>query len=134
MSSRIITTVQILVSAACIGLTAPQLMAQGMGVPPSDSAHHGHHGPRFNPFKGITLSDVQKSQIDSIRTKYHESMENMRKSNSGDRGQMRELMQSQWTDMRNVLTSDQQTVFDENMKQMKEHMQQHKQSGGQQTP
>jgi Spy/CpxP family protein refolding chaperone len=134
MSSRIMTTVQIFVSVACIGLAAPQLMAQGTGAPPPDSAHRMHHGPRFDLFKGITLSDAQKSQIDSIRTKYHESMESMRKSNSGDRGQMRQLMQSQWTDMRNVLTSDQQTVFDDNMKQVKERMQQRKQSGGQQTP
>jgi Spy/CpxP family protein refolding chaperone len=133
MRHSVMTAVRVLTSAACIGLAAPQLIAQGTaaGTPPADAAHPGmHRGPRPDLFKGITLSDAQKSQIDSIRAKYRSSMDAMRKGNGGGRDQMRQIMQSQWADMRNLLTADQQTIFDNNMKQMKERMQQHMQSGG----
>jgi Spy/CpxP family protein refolding chaperone len=64
-------------------------------------------------FEGITLTDAERKSIDSIRTSYQSQMQQAR--SSGDRSQMRDLMQKQTGDFRNVLTPDQQTTFDKNL-------------------
>lgn len=79
-------------------------------------------GQRFDPFKGITLTDAQKTRVDSIRKAYRTRMDSVRTSNSGDRDAFRKLMESQAKDVRGVLTADQQKVYDENAKAMQEEM------------
>jgi Spy/CpxP family protein refolding chaperone len=69
-------------------------------------------------FQGITLSDAQQKQVDSIRTSYRSQMQ----SAGQDRGARRELMQKESADFRSVLTSDQQTTFDKNLADMRSRM------------
>jgi Spy/CpxP family protein refolding chaperone len=69
-------------------------------------------------FNGITLTDAQQKQVDSIRTAYRPQMQ----SAGQDRGARRDLMQKETTDFRSVLTSDQQTTFDKNLADMRSRM------------
>jgi len=69
-------------------------------------------------FQGITLSDAQQHQVDSIRTAYRPQMQ----SAGQDRGARRDLMQKETADMRSVLTSDQQSAFDKNLADMRSRM------------
>ena len=72
-------------------------------------------------FEGITLSDVQKKSVDSIRTSYQPQMAQLRSQLPGSRPQMHDLMQKETADFRNVLTPDQQTTFDKNVAAMRAH-------------
>ncbi len=69
-------------------------------------------------FQGITLSDAQQKQVDSIRAAYRPQMQ----SAGQDRGARRDLMQKETADMRTVLTSDQQSTFDKNLADMRSRM------------
>lgn len=69
-------------------------------------------------FQGITLTDAQQKQVDSIRTAYRPQMQ----SAGQDRAARRDLMQKQTADLRTVLTPDQQTTFDKNMADMRSRM------------
>jgi len=69
-------------------------------------------------FQGITLSDAQQKQVDSIRTAYRPQMQ----SAGSDRAARRDLMQKETADFRTVLTPDQQTTFDKNMADMRSRM------------
>lgn len=69
-------------------------------------------------FQGITLTDAQQKQVDSIRTAYRPQMQ----SAGQDRGARRELMQKESADFRTVLTPDQQTTFDKNIADMRSRM------------
>jgi periplasmic protein CpxP/Spy len=79
-------------------------------------------------FNGIALTDAERKSIDSIRTAYQPQMQQAR--SSGDRSQMRDLMQKQTADFRNVLTPDQQTAFDKNVAAMQARMQGTRGGGG----
>jgi Spy/CpxP family protein refolding chaperone len=68
-------------------------------------------------FQGITLSDAQQKQVDSIRTAYRPQMQS-----ASDRSARRDLMQKETTDFRSVLTPDQQTTFDKNLSEMRSRM------------
>jgi Spy/CpxP family protein refolding chaperone len=76
--------------------------------------------------RGITLSADQQQRIDSIRTRYRAQMEQMRQQNGGDRDaartQMRTTMEKQQAEIRAVLTTDQQTQFDQNVAEMRSRM------------
>jgi Spy/CpxP family protein refolding chaperone len=80
----------------------------------------GGRGGRMSAmlFNGITLTDAQQKQVDSIRTAYRPQMQ----SAGQDRGARRDLMQKETTDFRSVLTSDQQTTFDKNLADMRSRM------------
>ena len=69
-------------------------------------------------FNGITLTDAQQKQVDSIHTAYQPQMQ----SAGQDRAARRDLMQKQTADFRSVLTSDQQTTFDKNLADMRSRM------------
>ena len=69
-------------------------------------------------FQGITLSDAQQKQVDSIRTAYQPQMQ----SAGSDRAARRDLFQKQTADFRTVLTSDQQTTFDKNLADLRSRM------------
>jgi len=67
--------------------------------------------------QGITLTDAQQKSIDGIRAKYQPQMQQARTDQNRD--QMRTLSQQQSTEIRNVLTPDQQTVYDKNLAAMR---------------
>ena len=121
------SAVAVLAAAAALPVVAyAQAPAgQGMGAGP------GGGGGRMMAamFEGITLSDVQKKSVDSIRTSYQPQMAQLRSQLPGSRPQMHDLMQKETADFRNVLTPDQQTTFDKNVAAMRERMQQGKGAG-----
>ena len=74
-------------------------------------------------FSGITLTADQRAQIDSIRAKYRAQNQGLDpRNNEADRETMRQRMQSQMSEVRAVLTSDQQAVFDKNVADMRSRM------------
>jgi len=84
-----------------------------------DGGGGGRGGGRMAAlFNGITLTDAQQKQVDSIRTAYQPQMQ----SAGQDRAARRDLMQKQTADLRSVLTSDQQTTFDKNLADMRSRM------------
>ncbi len=105
--------------AALILAVAPMANAQaggGMGG--------GRGGARMMEtlFKGIELTDVQKTQIDSIQAAYRAKMPARTPGQAPDpsaRAAMRETMQKETADLRQVLTPDQQKVFDKNVEEMR---------------
>ncbi len=73
-------------------------------------------------FKGIDLTDSEKSQVDSIQAAYRAKMPARTPGQAPDpsaRAAMREIMQKETADLRNVLTPDQQKVFDKNVEDMR---------------
>lgn len=72
-------------------------------------------------FEGITLTDAQKAQVDSIHARHRADMQGLDpRNNPGDREKMRQMMQAHMAEIRAVLTADQQVVFDKNMQQMRD--------------
>ena len=73
-------------------------------------------------FKGIDLTDAEKSQVDSIQAAYRAKMPAMTPGQAPDpsaRESRREAMQKETADLRSVLTPDQQKVFDKNVEEMR---------------
>lgn len=99
-------------------------------------------------FRGIELTQAQRDQLKTVNEKYHAQFQTIRESLKPDlkaaqearqrgdtvaaraafdrtksaRDRMQALMQQQRTELRGVLTSDQQKTFDSNVAQMKERM------------
>ena len=72
-------------------------------------------------FEGITLTDAQKAQVDSIHARHRADMQGLDpRNNPGDREKMRQMMQAHMAEIRAVLNADQQVVFDRNVQQMRE--------------
>jgi hypothetical protein len=72
-------------------------------------------------FNGITLSADQQSRIDSIRLRHRAGAQNLDpRNNADDRQKMMQSMQAQTSEIRAVLTSEQQTVFDRNVQEMRD--------------
>ena len=72
-------------------------------------------------FNGITLSADQQTRIDSIRARYRANAQNLDpRNNPDDRQKMMQSMQAQMAEIRAVLTTDQQAVFDQNVQQMRD--------------
>ena len=72
-------------------------------------------------FEGITLSADQQTKIDQIREKYRAQLQSLDpRNNEGDRQKMMEAMRAQTDEVRAVLTTEQQAVFDKNLQEMRE--------------
>lgn len=69
-------------------------------------------------FRGITLTETQKTKIDSIQTAGREAMRAAMQGGGmqdpAARERMQEMRAKQMADIRAVLTPEQQTVFDTN--------------------
>ena len=77
--------------------------------------------------QGITLTDAQKAQVDSIGQAYRAQMPAMtpgQPMDSAGRAKRMEVMQKQFAEVRQVLTADQQKVFDKNLEDMRARMSQ----------
>lgn len=69
-------------------------------------------------FEGITLSPRQQATVDSIHAAH---MSHMGPAQSGgDHSQMRQMMEEQHAAIRNVLTPEQQRIFDANVERMRQ--------------
>jgi Spy/CpxP family protein refolding chaperone len=75
--------------------------------------------------RGIELSSDQRQRVDSIRAQFRDQMRALWSDGSDrepSRAKMHDLMEQQTSDIRAVLTPDQQKVFDQNVEQMRAHM------------
>ncbi len=115
-----------LVLAATTLATAPVVLT---AQPPQGGGGRGGAAMQNMLFEGITLTDAQKVQVDSIRTAF-------RAQNGRGGGQRaagaapdsaamtarRARMTAERTALRAVLTAEQQPVFDKNVEQMETRM------------
>jgi len=155
-----ITTIALVVGGAVVAA------AQQPAQTPSPRAHHGagaqgdstrHFGARrgFGPgamqkqlFKGITLSDAEKTNIKSVHTKYEAQMKALREQfkpqmqaarqarqrgdtaalknlwsqTSAQREQTKKLLEAERTDLRAALAPDHRAQFDANVKQLEQRV------------
>jgi len=101
-----------------VALAAPAAYAQGGG---------GQGGGRGMQrlMQGITLDAKQQASVDSIQKEFRAQMPPMQQGtppDSATRAKGREVMQKQYAAVRNVLTADQQKVFDKNLADMRSEM------------
>ena len=118
--------------ALCAGASAAS--AQD-GPPPGGPSQGGPQGARGGRgmamlFEGITLTDAQQVQADSVRAKYAGERQKMMPNGMGGgppdesmRAKMMEMMEKQNVELRAILTADQQKVFDANVEKRKQMMQ-----------
>ena len=114
--------------ALCAGMTS---VAAAQGQPQGQSGQGEMRrggGDRAQwLLKDITLTDAQKDQIKTIREKYVPKQLELRKAvqatggppDEATRAKMMELQTQQATEIRAVLTADQQVQFDKNLAEMK---------------
>jgi Spy/CpxP family protein refolding chaperone len=75
--------------------------------------------------QGITLTDQQEAQVDSITAKYRAMMPAFTPGappDSATRAKFREVNQQQDSTIRTILTADQQKVWDANVAEMRSRM------------
>jgi len=107
--------------AALVGmmaLAAPAAYAQGGG------GQGGGKGMQ-RLMQGITLDAKQQASVDSIQKAFRAEMPPMQQGtppDSATRAKRMEVMQKEYAAIRNVLTADQQKVFDKNVAEMREQM------------
>lgn len=105
------------VLAALVAFAAPAAHAQGGG--------QGRGGPGRQMemlMQGITLSDAQKAKVDSIQQSFRAQMPAFtpgQPPDSAARAKRMEIMGKQNAAIRDVLTADQQKVFDKNVEEMR---------------
>jgi Spy/CpxP family protein refolding chaperone len=127
-----------LARAAVLVLAATTLAAAAPAAltaqPPQGAQGGGRGGAAMQAmmFEGITLTDAQKTQIDSIRTAFRaqggggqgggQRTAGGAPPDSAAMAARRERTQAERTAIRAVLTAEQQPVFDKNLQTMEERM------------
>jgi protein CpxP len=116
--------------ALCAGMTSVAA-AQGQPEPKEGQGEMRRGGGMGGMLlKDITLTDAQKEQVKTIREKYVPRQLELRKAvqatggppDEATRAKMTELQSQQSTEIRAILTPDQQKTFDNNLHEMKERM------------
>ena len=109
--------------AAMVAFAAPAAFAQGGG---GGGGGQGRGARQMQMlFEGITLTEAQKTQTDSIAQFYRAQMPAFtpgQPPDSAARAKRMEIMEKQTTALRAVLTPDQQKLFDKNVETMKANM------------
>src|SRR2546423_1243066 len=119
-----------LAAALCVGITS---VAAAQGIePPQQGQGEARRGGGMGNWllKDITLTDAQKDQVKTIREKYMPQQMELRKQaqavggppDDATRTKIMDLQTKQAADTREILTADQQAVFDKNLAAMKERM------------
>ncbi|HEX6965097.1 MAG TPA: Spy/CpxP family protein refolding chaperone [Gemmatimonadaceae bacterium] len=112
--------------AALLFAAAPVAHAQaGQSGGENGGAARGANRMMAMLFKGIDLTDAQKAQIQKIQDDYRAKMPARTPGQAPDpaeRQQRREAMQKEQQDIRNVLTADQQKIYDKNLEDMRSNM------------
>lgn len=115
------------------GLAAvPTLSAQTPSTTPPSGGQRGAGRMQAMALQGITLTADQQTKIDAIATKTRAQMPQMTPGtppSDADRQKMMTISQSSLKEVRAVLTPDQQKVFDKNVADMQQMMQQRMQGG-----
>jgi Spy/CpxP family protein refolding chaperone len=111
-----------IVALAGMVALAPAAFAQGGG----GGGQGGGPGRGMQmAMQNITLTDKQKTSVDSIQQGFRAQMPAMTPGtppDSATRAKRMELMQKQYAAIRTVLTPDQQKVFDKNIEDMRANM------------
>ena len=139
----------------CVAASTLAACAHTQQAPPSDSAsprgqgqwqHDGdgsrmrHGGGRHGDMmpKDLNLTKEQHEQVRAIHDRYRTQAESLRKNGAGrdstSREQFRSMMKQEMSDIRAVLTPDQQKQFDDKRAKMKERHEHHDDHGGQDGP
>ncbi len=106
--------------------TAPATQPQASTASSGGMNNGGMRGDRAQRmeqmlFEGISLSSDQQAQVDSIRARHRGDMQGLDpRNNPDDRQKMMQSMQAQMSEIRAILTPDQQTIFDQNVQKMRE--------------
>ena len=119
------------VVALCIGLAlgaAAVAGAQSPGGEGGGGGGGGFAGRRMQRLlQGITLTAEQQAKVDSITAKYRAQMPPFTPGalpDSATRAKMRTLFGNQDEEIRALLTPDQQKIWDRNVTEMRNRMQQ----------
>jgi Spy/CpxP family protein refolding chaperone len=114
-----------LAAALCVGMTS---VAAAQGTEPPQQGRGGGMGGML--LKDINLTDAQKAQVKTIRDKYVPQLQELRKASQATGGppdeatrtKMMDIQTKQTTEIRAILTTDQQATFDKNLAEMKARM------------
>jgi Spy/CpxP family protein refolding chaperone len=125
-----------LAAALCVGMTSIAA-AQGTAAPQGQGEMRRGGGMGGMLLKDLTLTDAQKDQVKTIREKYLPQLMELRKSaqavggppDEATRAKMVDLQTKQATEIRAILTADQQVQFDKNLAEMKARMESREKSG-----
>ena len=120
--------------ALCAGASVAGAQAAPAGTtPPQGSAQGGQgRGGRGIAMlmEGITLSEAQQAKLDEISAKYRAERQKLMPNGAqggppdeGIRAKMGEMMEKQSAEIREILTADQQKLFDANVEKRKAAMQ-----------
>ena len=107
------------------------LLIGGAAIASAQGAmQQGGQGRRNMQLDGIELTDAQKTKLEEIQKKYQPEMMALRTEfqNGGDRAELMKksvaLRDRSSAEIRAILTSDQQVVFDKHTAEMKARMEQ----------
>jgi Spy/CpxP family protein refolding chaperone len=116
-----------LAAALCVGMTS---VAAAQGTEPQGQGQG--RGERMGGMllKDINLTDAQKAQVKTIRDKYVPQLQELRKASQATGGppdeatrtKMMDIQAKQTTEIRAILTADQQATFDKNLAELKARM------------
>jgi len=115
--------------ALCIGLALGAAAVAGAQSPGGEGGGGGGFAGRRMQrlLQGITLTAAQQAKVDSITTKYRAQLPPFTpgaRPDSATRAKMRTLFGNQDEEIRALLTPDQQKVWDQNVTEMRNRMQQ----------
>src|SRR5919112_4093891 len=107
--------------AALVAFAAPAAYAQGGG-----GGQGGRGGRQMEALmQGITLTDAQKTSVDSIGQAFRAQMPPMQQGtppDSATRAKMMDVRKKQYAAIRAVLTPEQQKTFDKNLADLRANM------------
>ena len=136
---RLALTGAALVSVASVASAQYPQGGPPQGGPPGQGGPQaGRGGGSRMLFNGIDLTDAQKDQVQKIMEKYRAERQALMPAGGGapsgppdeaTRAKMKELSEKSQTEYRAILTADQQKVFDKNVADMKERMEQRQKQG-----
>jgi Spy/CpxP family protein refolding chaperone len=122
---------------ALIAGSAAVAGAQAATQAPTQQGGPGGGRGGFNrSMNGIELTDAQKTKVAEIQAKYQPDLQAVRESmqGGGDRAaaftKMQGIRDKMNPEIRAVLTTEQQAIFDKNLAEQKARMEQMRQGGG----
>lgn len=133
--------IRLALAGAALVSVASVASAQGpQGRPPPQGGQQGGRGAGGSRmlFNGIDLTDAQKDQVEKIMEKYRAERQALMPAggqqagppDEATRAKMMELSTRSRAEYRAILTAGQQKVFDKNIADMKERMEQRLKQGG----
>lgn len=110
--------IRILAAAALVFVASTAAAQGGQGGGMGQGGAQGAARMNEMLFKGITLTDAQKAKVDTIQAHAREQMASMDRSDPAMREKMTEMRAKQNKDIRDVLTAEQQAIYDKNLAEM----------------